>query len=173
MTTKSIMTSDPYTLRPSDSVADAMQLMYEKHLHSLPVVDETGVFMGLFGLRRLSRLLLPRAVLANIGLEVSDLSFLPDEVVQRGDRWRRVAGRPVEQFLQKKKKQLTCSPETPFPELLALLDESEDATLPVIGDEDEVPKLVGMVSIWDVLEGIIQGRLIRENDNNGAATQGE
>jgi CBS domain-containing protein len=120
--------------------------MHEHHVRNLPVVDEEGSFIGLFGLRRLSHLLLPRAAL-NLGKHsVSSLHFLPDEVVQMGDRWHKIADQPVENFLEKPSKLLFCKPGTAFPELLALLDESKDTSLPVIVIKGKSKKLVGMVS---------------------------
>ena len=158
------MTSGLFTLAPTDSVADALSLMHSKHVRNIPIVDQSGAFVGLFGLRRLSHLLLPRVAL-NLGKHsISDLHFLPDEIMQMGDRWHEIADQPVENFLEKKKKLLFCTPDTAFPELLALLDESKDSSLPVIVVEGDSQKLVGMVSTWDVLEGIIMGRLI--NDDN-------
>ena len=166
MTTKSIMKSGLFTLKPSDTVAHAMSLMHEHHVRNLPVLDEAGAFIGLFGLRRLSHLLLPKAAL-NLGeYSVSNLHFLPDEVVQMGDRWHKIADQPVENFLEKEKKLLFCSPGTAFPELLALLDESKDTSLPVLVVKGKSKQLVGMVSTWDVLEGIIMGRLINHNDED-------
>ena len=166
MTTKSIMKSGLFTLKPSDTVAHAMSLMHEHHVRNLPVVDEAGTFIGLFGLRRLSHLLLPKAAL-NLGeYSVSNLHFLPVEVVQMGDRWHKIADQPVENFLEKEKKLLFCSPGTAFPELLALLDESKDTSLPVLVVKGKSKQLVGMVSTWDVLEGIIMGRLINHNDED-------
>ena len=168
MTTKSIMTSGLFTLKPTDSVADALSLMHAKHVRNIPIVDESGAFVGLFGLRRLSHLLLPKVAL-NLGKHsISDLHFLPDEIIQMGDRWHEIADQPVDKFLEKKKKLLFCTPETAFPELLSLLDESKDTSLPVIVVEGDSQKLVGMVSTWDVLEGIIMGRLI--NDNSSGKT---
>ena len=164
LTTESIMTSALFTLSPTDTVADALSLMHSKEVRNLPVVDESGAFIGLFGLRRLSHLLLPKAAL-NLGAHsISDLHFLPDDVVQNGDRWREISEQPVKNFLEKKKKLLFCTPQTPFPELLALLDESKDTSLPVIVVEGETRKVVGMVSCWDVLEGIIMGRLVNKKN---------
>jgi CBS-domain-containing membrane protein len=140
--------------------------MHNKHVRNLPVVDASGVFVGLFGLRRLSHLLLPKAALSLGAHSISDLHFLPDEIVQMGDRWHVIANQPVENFLEKKKKLLFCTPQTAFPELLALLDESKDSSLPVIVVEGDSRKVVGMVSTWDVLEGIIMGRLINDNDTH-------
>jgi CBS domain-containing protein len=108
---------------------------------------------------------LPKVAL-NLGKHsISDLHFLPDEIMQMGDRWHEIADQPVENFLEKKKKLLFCTPDTAFPELLSLLDESKDSSLPVIVVEGESQKLVGMVSTWDVLEGIIMGRLINDDNN--------
>ncbi len=164
LTTENIMTSALFTLSPTDTVADALSLMHSKQVHNLPVVDESGAFIGLFGLRRLSHMLLPKAALDLGAHSISDLHFLPDEVVQNGDRWHEISEQPVKEFMEKKRKLLFCTPRTPFPELLALLDESKDTSLPVIVVEDETQKVVGMVSSWDVLEGVIMGRLVNKED---------
>jgi len=166
MTTESIMTSGLFTLKPTDTVADALSLMHLKHVRNIPVVDQSGSFVGLFGLRRLSHLLLPKAAMSLGKHSISALHFLPDEIVQMSDRWHEIAEQPVENFLEKESKLLFCTPKTAFPELLALLDESKDTSLPVIVVEGESQKLVGMVSSWDVLEGIIMGRLINEEHSD-------
>jgi len=164
LTAENIMTSALSTLSPTDTVADALSLMHSKEVRNLPVVDESGAFIGLFGLRRLSHLLLPKAALDLGAHSISDLQFLPDEVVQNGDRWHEISEQPVKNFLEKKKKLLFCTPQTPFPELLVLLDESKDTSLPVIVVEGKTRKVVGMVSCWDVLEGIIMGRLVNKKN---------
>jgi CBS domain-containing protein len=165
------MKSGLFTLGPSDKVDDALSLMREKHVRNIPVVDEKGSFVGLFGLRRLCHLLLPRAALTLGQHSISDLHFLPDEILQMGDRWHEIADQPVVNFLEKEKKLLFCTPDTAFPELLSLLDESKDTSLPVIVIEGKSKKLVGMVSAWDVLEGIIMGRLINPEDTGETAEQ--
>ena len=159
MTIKSIMTSHLFTLKPEDSVADAIALMREKHVRSLPVVDDSGCFVGLFGLRRLCHLLLPKAASSLGDYSVSELHFLPDDAGQLGDRWTDIAGQPVVNFLEKKKKLMFCTPDTSFPGLLALLNQSDDSSLPVMVVKGNKKKVVGMVSPWDVLEGLISGRL--------------
>ena len=165
MTTESIMTSALFTLNPTDTVADAFSLMQEKKVHNLPVVDASGSFIGLFGLRRIGRLLLPKAALDLGRHSISELHFLPDEVVQDSNRWREISEQPVANFLEKKKKLLFCTPQTALPELLALLDQSKDSSLPVIVIEGEAKKVVGMVSSWDVLQAIVMGRLTKAKDS--------
>lgn len=168
MTTESIMTSNLFTLKPTDTVADAIALMHREHVRNLPVVDDSGNFVGLFGLRRLSRLLLPEAASGLGPYSISDLHFLPDEVVQMSDRWAKIAEQPVLNFLEKKSKLMFCKPGTAFPELLSLLDQSVDSSLPVLVVKGKQQKVVGMVSAWDVLEGLIMGKLIQVSGKNSA-----
>ena len=155
MTTESILTSRVITLRPDAKVVDALRTMHQKHIRNLPVVDENGSFVGLFGVRRLSRLLLPQAARDLDRYSISDLGFLPDEVDQLAERWREVASRPVSEFLEKEKRLLFCTPDTSFPQLLELLEKSKDSSLPVIVVKGKTRKLAGMVSAWDVLEGFV------------------
>jgi CBS domain-containing protein len=164
LTTESIMTSALFTLSPTDTVADALSLMQKNKVRNLPIVDASGAFIGLFGLRRLSHLLLPKAALGLGAHSISELHFLPDEVVQNNDRWQEISEQPVANFLEKKKKLLFCTPQTALPELLALLDKSKDTSLPVIVLEGETKRVVGMVSSWDVLEAIVMGRLVNSKD---------
>jgi acetoin utilization protein AcuB len=166
MTTSKIMTSRVITLRPDDRVADALALMHKHHVRNLPVVDDSGAFIGLFGVRRLGRLLLPKAAVDLSRYNVADLSFMPDEIVQMSERWQQVAREPVARFLEKEKKLFFCTPDTSFPQLLELLEQSKDSSLPVIIVEGGTRKLVGMVSAWDVLEGIIMKLLVEESSND-------
>jgi len=155
MTTENIMTSTVIALLPGDKVVDALLAMHRHHVRNLPVVDEKGKFVGLFGIRRLSRLLLPRAARDLDRYSITDLSFLPDEVDQLAKRWHNIASRPVSEFLEKEKKLLFCEPDTSLPQLLELLEQSKDSSLPVIIVKGESRELVGMVSAWDVLEKFI------------------
>ena len=160
MTTGKIMTSRVITLQPDDRVADALALMHKHHVLNMPVVDDSGAFIGLFGVRRLGHLLLPRAAVDLSRYSVADLSFLPDEIRQMSERWQEVAREPVARFLEKKKKLLFCTPDTSFPQLLELIEQSKDSSLPVIVVEGDTKKLVGMVSAWDVLEGVVMKLLV-------------
>jgi CBS domain-containing protein len=171
MTTKKIMSSKLFTLKPTDTVSDAITLMHQKHVRNLPVVDDAGMFIGLFGLRRVDQLILPLAASSLGPHSISDLQFLPDEIAQMDDRWHKIADQPVVNFLEKEKKLMFCAPETAFPEMLAMLNQSKDSSLPVLVVEGDSKKLVGMVSRWDVLEGIIMGRLVKRGGEQDPADQ--
>lgn len=154
MTTEAIMTPQPLTLRLTDTVAHALLAMHKNHVRNLPVVDDEGVFVGLLGIRRLSRLLLPKA--AQLGkYSIADLSFVPDDLSELQDRLKKIGNQPVSDFLEKRKNLMFCTPETTFPELIELLDQSSDSSLPVIVVSGKKNKLVGIVSAWDVLDRLI------------------
>ena len=171
MTTESIMTSRLITLRPADKVADALQIMHRHHVRNLPVVDENGSFIGLFGIRCLSRLLLPGAARDLDRYSISDLGFLPDETAQMAKRWHTIASQPVANFLEKEEKLFFCTPETTFPQLLELIDRSRNSSLPVIVVTGKTRKLVGMVSAWDILEGFVMKLLVKKADTDHRAAE--
>lgn len=154
MTVGSIMSSRLKTLHPADTVSKALLLMRKHQIRNLPVVDDSGCFVGLFGIRRLSHLLLPKAATEFSGHSLSDLSFLPDEEGQMYQRLRKAGDRPVSEFLERKKRLVFCTPNTTYPDLLKLLNRSADSSLPVIVVEGKAQKVVGMVSFWDILERI-------------------
>ncbi len=164
MTTESIMTSRVITLRPDDKVSDALKLMRQHHIRNLPVIGSDGSFIGLFGVRRLGRLLLPEAARDLNRNSIADLGFMPDETGQLAERWREIASKPVSEFLEKEEELLFCTPDTKFPQMLKLLERSKDASLPVIVVEGKTRKLAGVVSVWDMLEGLILKHLIEHSE---------
>ena len=169
MTTASIMTTKLFTLKPDDTVADALQLMHSKHVRNLPVVDESGDFVGLFGLHALSRILLPIAASDFGRYSIADLRFLPDETLLVSDRWNEVADQPVMNFLEKRKKLRFCTPETRLPDLLAMFDSTRGMSMPVIVLHGQTSRLVGMISAWDVLNHIVLGCLVNNTSNENSS----
>lgn len=153
MTVESIMSSRLETLQPTDRICDAFRLMHTHQIRNLPVVDNEGKFVGLFGIRRLIHLMLPKAAQVKAGLR--DLSFMPDELGELYHRLEEIGQTPVVELLERKQDLAFCKPSTPFPEVLELLDRSADSSLPVIVVDGDDDKLVGMVSRWDVLEKIV------------------
>lgn len=170
MTAKAIMSDKLVRLKPSDRVCDALKLMCEKQIRNLPVVDENDQFVGLIGIRRLTALLLPKAAQMSHGLK--DLSFMPDELDEMSDRLTAVCQKPVANFLEKKKNLVFCKPSTSFPELLELLQQCPDTSLPVIVVKGKRQRLVGMVSAWDVMEklmGKVCLKSMQQHEGNPAA----
>jgi CBS domain-containing protein len=153
MTVESIMTREITRLRPADRVCEGLRKMHEQHVRTLAVVDENDEFIGLFGVRQVVHLLLPKAAQMDYGL--TNLSFMPDELGEMYDRLREVGEQPVADFLEPREDLLICDPSTPLPEMLELLHQSFNTSLPVLVLDNSSSRLVGMVSGWDVLEKIV------------------
>lgn len=52
---KDIMTKDPVTISPLDTIQDALLLLHKKHFGALPVVDDQGKPIGIISVRDLLR----------------------------------------------------------------------------------------------------------------------
>ncbi|MFO7556080.1 MAG: CBS domain-containing protein [Desulfobacterales bacterium] len=50
-----IMTKNPVTISPLDTIQDALLLLHKKHFGALPVVDEQGKLIGIISIRDLLR----------------------------------------------------------------------------------------------------------------------
>jgi CBS domain-containing protein len=137
----------------NDSVRKGLEMMHELRVRNLAVIDDEGRFVGLFGIRQVVHLLLPKAAQIEGGL--TDLSFMPDDYGEMHDRVIEVGDRPVAEFLEPRENLLICEPGTPIPEVLELLDQSFHTSLPVLVLDDDENALVGMVSGWDVLEKLV------------------
>jgi CBS domain-containing protein len=46
-TVKEVMTKDPVTIRPEKPLREAAQLMHERSIHRLPVLDDQGKIVGI------------------------------------------------------------------------------------------------------------------------------
>ena len=153
MTVDAIMTREVVTLSAKDTVSHGLRIMHEQHVRNLPVVDDDGRFLGLFGIRQLVHLLLPKAAQIEYGL--TNLSFMPDDLGELYHRLQHVGQKPVAEFLAPAADVLSCKPSTPMPEVLELLHRSITTSLPVIVVEGSDNRVVGMVSSWDVLEKLV------------------
>ena len=153
MTVDAIMTTNLVKLSPADTVSHGLRTMHEHHVRTLAVVDPDNRFLGLFGIRQVVDLLLPKAAQIEYGL--TDLSFMPDDLGELYHRLQDVGQTPVSEFLDKPGDILRCEPSTPLPEVLELLHLSINTSLPVVVVDGEDNRLVGMVSGWDVLERLV------------------
>ena len=153
MTVQTIMTTEITKLSPTDRVSTGLRIMHEQHVRSLAVVGDDDEFIGLFGIRQVVHLLLPKAAQIEDGL--TDLSFMPDDLGEMYDRLQEVGDKPVSDFLEGREGLLICDPSTSLPEVLELLHLSFNTSLPVLVVDGDRNTLVGIVSGWDVLEKIV------------------
>ena len=64
-----IMTAQPYTLSPDDSLAEARRMMSEHHIRHIPVVSSNGLLVGVVSQRDV--------------LAAADSSVLPDQAAHQ------------------------------------------------------------------------------------------
>lgn len=144
MSCDSIISPVGPTLLRDDAVADALATLVAQGAAALPVVDAAGQFLGVFGMREVVGMLLPRAALLADGL---DLSFVADSIAQLGDRLGRLAGDAVGTHMAPHR---SIRRETAPVEALLLLYRG-DAWLPVV---DKDGRLEGVVTAANALARI-------------------
>lgn len=150
MTVGSIMTRDPETVRQTDTVGRAVELLLGRHYILLPVVDATGRYRGVFDIWDLLGMLLPKA--ATLDRLVPNLRFMPDDLPGLHTKLEHFSGQALQAHARSDLP--TLAPDTPIVEAL-LLFYRQRSTLPVV--ETATGQVVGVLSYWDAL-GAIAGR---------------
>ncbi|MEA3412024.1 MAG: CBS domain-containing protein [Pseudomonadota bacterium] len=148
MNAASIMDPHPTVLKPTDLISTAARYIMEHRYRNLPVVDEDGCYMGIFGVNCLLRLVLPRAVLLKDGLD--SVPFIHETLSELHDRLREVENEPITRCMSTEVE--TVTPDNPLVETLLILYRTK-TSIPVV-DEDSC-KLLGMISYWDVGQHIL------------------
>jgi CBS-domain-containing membrane protein len=148
MTAKSIMDPNPTYLKPTDVISKAAEYIMENRYRSLPVVDENGCYMGIFGVNCLLRLVLPKAAVMENGLD--NVSFIHESLSDLHNRLREVEDKPITICMNTEIQ--TVTPDTPLVETLLILYRTK-TSIPVV--EKGTCKLLGMISYWDVGQNIL------------------
>jgi CBS-domain-containing membrane protein len=147
MNAKTIMNPKPVVLRAHDTVGTAANYILTHHLRHLPVVDEQGRYLGIFGIYALLRLTLPRAVTLEHGL--TSVPFTTDSLLDLHQRLHELADESVVSCLRQDVE--VVNPETPLMETVLILLRARMG-LPVV--EKTTGRLAGMISSWEALEKI-------------------
>jgi CBS domain-containing protein len=136
MTCRSIVIAPPATLGKGATVAEAIARLAETGAAMLPVVDAKGHYAGVFGLREVIGLVLPRAARAD---DIQDLSFVGDTLDDLRARLGASGRERIDGHLSPHR---SVRPETSLVEALLLLYRG-DAFLPVC---DDAGLLVGIAT---------------------------
>jgi len=148
MTAAAIMDPNPTVLKQTNVISTAARYIMEHRYRNLPVVDNDGCYLGVFGVNCLLRLVLPRAVVMEKGLD--SVAFIHESLADLHERLRKVENEPI--TLCMKTEVDTVAPDTPLVETLLILYQTK-SSLPVV--DPGTCKLVGMISYWDVGEKIL------------------
>ena len=142
MTAASIMDPNPVVLKPTNVISTAAKYIMENRYRNLPVVDDNGCYMGIFGVNCLLRLVLPKAAIMEKGLD--SVSFMHESLADLHNRLREVEEQPMTLWMNTEVE--TVSPDHPLVETLLILYRTK-TSIPVV--EPGTCKLLGMISYWD------------------------
>jgi CBS-domain-containing membrane protein len=143
-----VMSAPPLILRRDEPVADALKRMLDGRLTSVPVANAKDRYIGMFRVRRVIGLALPKA--ATLGHLVEDISFINEDLADLKRRLGKVSNDDVSRHLDETVP--VVRPETALAEILLLLYRSSN-TLPVV--EQSSGKLLGIVTSQRVLNAIL------------------
>lgn len=138
MSAEFFMSSDPITLSGKARVSDALQLMCNHRIHNIPLMDDEGRFIGLFGLRNFLRSLLPKA--ATLSPALANLDFLADNLQEVVQCLEHVIDQPLEEYAERENVTVWRA-DAPIMEVIRELYEAP-TSLPVVLVEGNDMKLL-------------------------------
>lgn len=144
---RDVMNPQPTTLDPSDTIERAADYIMQKRYRNLPIVDNAGRFLGMFGVHCLIREFIPRPVLIPHGLK--NVGFITETFEDLYQRYEAIKNQPVTSCVVEESMQI--QPDTPLIEILVKLYEDR-SSIPVV---DKNNRLLGMISYWDIGEKIL------------------
>ena len=140
-----VMTKDVITLSPDTSLPDAADLLAEKKIGAVPVVDAGGKIVGLLRDEDLlvseARLHLPTTFAILPGIDIT----LPGSVRRYDEELKKAASSTVGDVLEKHFKQV--GPDSTIEDVATLMHEHDVTHVPVVQDG----KVVGIVARGDIV----------------------
>jgi CBS domain-containing protein len=144
MRTHQIMTRKLITVKADTPILDAANLMLERHISGLPVVDETGKMIGIVSQSDFMR----RGEIGTHGPRIRWLDFLMGTGKSASD-FVREHGRKVGQIMTRDGL-FTATENMPLEELVRLMERQNVKRLPVVSGDT----LVGIVTRSDLLRAV-------------------
>lgn len=139
MKVKDVMTQDPITIDPEAPLGTAMEVMRDRHVRHLPVVDDTGRLIGILTDR-----------------DVRQAAFAPalaERLSLRAQRRLRALGAVMEELCVRDGMTwvvVTTHPEATLSHAALVMFERRVGCLPVVKDE----RLVGILTEHDLLKAL-------------------
>jgi CBS domain-containing protein len=148
---RSIMSAPPAVLAPTDTVRSGLEAIVRHRLPALPVVESDQTYVGMLPRSRLIALAMPRLLShedqTHPMSHLLQVGFIQDTLTELQERIDAVANDPVGRHVDPDVPVL--SPDTPLMNAMLFLHRQRNL-LPVV----EHGKLIGIVSVWDVLARI-------------------
>ena len=143
----SIMRSPPHRIYENSTVQEAIDVLLENHMYSLPVVDRDEILVGIITVKQIIGLALPVSLSMKKGLQTA--GFLPADTNALTERLKDSRQALVKQFMTTDIKYIY--PDSPLTDALLLLYHSR-IRIPVV--ERETKRLVGGISYTTLLRKI-------------------
>jgi CBS-domain-containing membrane protein len=148
MPASAVMDTHPTVLRPTDIISTAVKYIMRHRYRNLPVVDEEGRYLGVFGVNCLLKMVLPKAAIMEKGLD--NIGFIHESLGDLHHRLQELSDQPISVCMTTDI--ATVAPNTPLVQTLLILYRSK-TSIPVL--DPQSGKLLGMISYWDVGEKIL------------------
>ncbi len=149
-TVAEVMTPNPFSVKPDTVLNEAIQLLAEKHIGGVPVIDHTGKLVGILSESDL--------MWQATGVDMPAYIMLLDSVIylknpnQYTQEIHKALGQLVRDVMTAKV--ITIGPDRPLREAAHLMHEKRIRRLPVVTDQGQV---VGMVTRGDIVREMAQG----------------
>ena len=143
-----IMSLNPISVAENATIGQAVARILAHNYIDLPVVDDDGRLVGLFGVYDLMALLVPR--IAAIGDLAPNLRFMGDDMTELHKKFAELRDIPIRRAANREPP--IVFPDTPIIEAVRLFCRNT-MTIPVV--EHETRRLTGMISYWDAARAIM------------------
>ncbi|MFA7276517.1 MAG: CBS domain-containing protein [Pseudobdellovibrionaceae bacterium] len=140
------------TARPDMTVEETLEIISQNGIRSVPVVDNHGKFLGMFGLHALMDDLLPTAARVEGG--ITDLGFVIGGAPGAAKRIRKLAPQSVAHHVVVNPSEAILSPDLSMLETIRRISK-HGSPLPVVGDDGEFVGLVSEQSCLSYLHRVL------------------
>ncbi len=145
MKTKEVMTRDVAYLSPDASAKDAVELLQEKEISGLPVINGNGKLVGMFTEKDVLVYILP-SYIEKVGRFVYEEN---PKAIKR--KFAQLEGVKVSQLMRREV--VTVGEDVTLCEVAKMMLTQKVRRIPVV---DKAGKVVGIVSRCDILKGLIR-----------------
>lgn len=147
-----VMKKNPYTIPPSTSFSEAWNFLFQKHKHSVPVVDKQGHLLGIIGIEDVMKQLYPSYTSTmEEFLRESTFDDLEDKIDE-------IRNRRVDEFMNSSV--VCCYKNDAVLKAFSKMIVRRVRQLPVI---DYDVKLLGIVSKRDIFDKLLLSRKPKKN----------
>lgn len=147
-TVADIMTPNPITVTPQTSLQDAIQILAEKHISGLPVVDDGGKLVGVISETDL--------MWQETGIDPPPYVMFLDSVIylQNPSRHEKLVHKALGQTVGEvmSDKPITVNPQQTVKEAASLMHDRSIRRLPVV--DGQTDRVVGIVTRGDIIRAM-------------------